>query len=63
MGRNVMLLSIFLKPDIDEVLDNFYKFPRPDEASLKKRDKQVKQIIEDMGHKYRLARPMPKVKA
>lgn len=58
-----MLLNIFLKPDIDLVLDNFYKFPKPDETALKKRDKQVKQIIEDMGHKYRLARPMPKVKS
>ena len=57
-----MLLNIFLKPDMDLVLDNFYKMPSPDVATLKKREKQVKQIIEDMGHKYRLARPMPKVR-
>ena len=47
---------------MDLVLDNFYKMPSPDVATLKKREKQVKQIIEDMGHKYRLARPMPKVR-
>lgn len=62
MGRNVMLLNIFLKPDMDLVLNCFYKFPNPDVSELQKREVKVKQIIEDMGHKYRLARPMPKVK-
>lgn len=57
-----MLPNIFLKHDADLVLDNFYKFPNPDMATLKKREKQIKQIIEDMGHKYRLARPMPRVR-
>jgi hypothetical protein len=57
-----MLPNIFLKHDADLVLDNFYKFPNPDMATLKKREKQVKQIIDDMGHKYRLARPMPRVR-
>ena len=59
-----MLRNIFLSNhDFDVVLDNFYKFPAPDVNAVKKRDKQIKQIIEDMGHKYRLSRSMPKVKA
>lgn len=58
-----MLRSIFLSNEMPEVLlDNFYRFPRPDESALKKRDKLVKQIIDNMGHKYRLSRSMPRVK-
>lgn len=59
-----MLRSIFLSNDMPEVLlDNFYRFPAPDAGAVKKREKQIKQIIEDMGHKYRLARSMPRVRA
>ena len=59
-----MLRSIFLSSDHAElVLDNFYKFPRPEESALKKREKLVKQIIDNMGHKYRLSRSMQIVKA
>lgn len=47
----------------DVLLDNFYRFPAPDANAVKKREKQIKQIIEDMGHKYRLSRSMPKVKS
>lgn len=47
----------------DVLLDNFYRFPAPDANAIKKREKQIKQIIEDMGHKYRLSRSMPKVKS
>lgn len=43
------------------VLRNFINLPNPPKEELEKRDQKIKQIIEQMGHKYRLSRPMPKV--
>ena len=57
-----MLLNISLRDDSEVVLDNFYKFPAPDKNAVKDREDKIKQIIENMGHKYRLSRSMPKVK-
>jgi len=43
------------------VMKNFYGMPPPPAEAITKREELVRDIIEKMGHKYRLSRPMPRV--
>lgn len=44
------------------LLDSFIKLSKPPAEVIAKRDEAVKQIIKQMGHKYLLSRPMPRIK-
>lgn len=43
------------------LLNDFMKLSKPSPEATAKREEAVKQIIQQMGHKYRLARPMPRI--
>ena len=44
------------------VLKCFNKMPPPPKEAIERREQAVKEVIELMGHKYCLARPMPRVR-
>jgi hypothetical protein len=43
------------------LINDFMKLSKPPAEAIAKREEAVKQIIQQMGHKYRLARPMPRI--
>ena len=43
------------------IINNFIKLSPPPADAIAKREEQVKSIIQQMGHKYRLSRHMPKI--
>jgi len=44
------------------LLDNFYRLSAPPTVAVKKREKQVAAIVAQMGHKYVLSKPMPRIR-
>lgn len=44
------------------LLNNFYRLSAPPATAIKKRDKQVAEIVAKMGHKYALSKPMPRIR-
>lgn len=43
------------------LLNDFSKLSPPPAEEVAKREELVRDIIEKLGHKYRLSRPMPKI--
>jgi len=44
------------------LLNNFYKLSAPPAVAVKKREKRVAEIVAQMGHKYALAKSMPRIR-
>lgn len=57
-----MLLTTLLHANQDEVIDSFYNLSNPPKEAMDKHMEKIAEVKLSMGHKYRLARPMPKVK-
>lgn len=43
------------------LLNDFRLLSAPPADVLVRREEQIKSIIQQLGHKYRLSRPMPKI--
>lgn len=43
------------------LIKDFRMLSAPPTDALVKREEEIKRIIEQLGHKYRLSRPMPKI--
>lgn len=43
------------------LLNDFRILPAPPVEAITKREEEIKRIIKDLGHKYLLSRPMPKI--
>jgi hypothetical protein len=46
---------------MNEILKDFRHLSPPPKEALDKRNELVKALVAQMGHKYRLATPMPRV--
>jgi hypothetical protein len=44
------------------MITSLYGLLNPDPEELKKRDKQIAEIINAMGFKYCLSKPMPRIR-
>jgi len=44
------------------LLNNFYRLSSPPSVAMKKRDRQVAAIVAQMGHKYVLSKPIPRIR-
>ena len=60
MVKSAGLLNIDLSND--DMITSLYGLLNPDPEEIKKRDKQIAEIIDSMGWKYRLSKSMPRVK-
>ena len=45
-----------------EIIKDFRMLSAPPAEAIAKREEQIKEMIEKLGHKYRLSKPMPKIK-
>ena len=43
-----------------EIIVDFRKLSNPPQSEIDKHAQKVQEVIQQLGHKYRLARPMPK---
>ena len=46
---------------MNEILKDFRHLSPPPKEAIDKRNELVKALVAQMGHKYRLATPMPRV--
>jgi hypothetical protein len=60
LGKNAALHNIDLNDD--DMITSLYGLLNPDPEELKKRDEKIAELINSMGFKYRLSRPMPRIK-
>lgn len=44
------------------IMKHFHKMPPPPKEAMERREQEVKEVIARMGHKYCLAKPMPRVR-
>ena len=45
-----------------ELINDFRMLSSPPAEEMAKREQQITEMIEKLGHKYRLSKPMPKIK-
>jgi len=43
------------------LINDFIKLSKPPAEAVAKREEAVKALIQQMGHKYRLSKPMPRI--
>lgn len=44
-----------------EMIVDFRKLSNPPQSEIDKHAQKVQEVIQQLGHKYRLARPMPRI--